>query len=122
HPEEKMADASGAPANADTRGVLRRLHVASGRPTHIGKEVDPLDEDEDVLLVDVEPTAYHASKCDLELETAIEILSGISALKAATMLGISERRWRDIRSGKARPRVALREKIIRIARSISGPF
>lgn len=46
HPESKAAGPDGKPATAATRGVLGRLHLRSGEPERIGKEVDRLDEDD----------------------------------------------------------------------------
>jgi hypothetical protein len=116
HPESKAAGPDGKPAGPDTKGVLGRLHLTDGQPRRIGKEVDRLDEGEDFTLGDTDPAEYTARK--YTLEWALGILADEPASRLAPLLGMSERRFRDIGRGLVkRTRAASRDAIIRLARS-----
>jgi hypothetical protein len=119
HPEAKAAGPDGRPAGPDTQGVLGRLHLTDGQPRRIGKEVDRLDEDQEYSLESLDPTEYRATR--ETLEWALGVLEQEPATEIAPLVGMSERRFRDIRRGlviKVRPehRVA----IIGLARSRSN--
>jgi hypothetical protein len=113
HPESKAADAEGNPAGEDTRGFLGRLHLTSGAPTHIGKEIDRLDEVEQTTLEDELPIAYDERD---ELAWAIEIVASMPRKDAARELGVSVRRLQDIIKGRVkRVHRKTREAIIRVS-------
>jgi len=94
HPEAKAAGPDGMPAGPETRGVLGRLNLADGQPRRTGKEVDRLDEGEYFTLGNMDPAEYAAR--DHTLEWALAILAGESSAKLASLIGMSERRFRDI--------------------------
>ncbi len=114
HPESKAAASDGTPANEDSRGVLGRLHLAGGAPRRIGKEMDRLDEDEDFTLDRPDPAEYQ--NAETTLKWALEVLAKEPASRVAKLVGMSERRFRDIRSGHVKKvRRNHREAIIRLA-------
>jgi len=98
HPESKAAASDGTPANEDSRGVLERLHLTGGAPRRIGKEMDRLDEDEEFTLDRPGPSEYTSSRATLKW--ALQTLSEEPASKVALLIGMSERRFRDIRRGR----------------------
>jgi hypothetical protein len=108
-----------APQNApgpEIKGVLGRLHLTDGPPRRIGKEVDRLDEDEDLKLGDVDPAEYRPTAN--RLEWALRRLADEPASKIAPLIGMSEKRFRHIRRGLVkRTRSENREAIIRLALS-----
>jgi hypothetical protein len=114
HPESKAAGSDGLPATEETRGILGRLNLYDGPPQRIGKEVDRLSEDEDYLLDATDPTQYLA--VEHTLEWALGILEGAPATEIAPQIPMSEKRFRDIRSGVAEPNEGHRSAIIRIAK------
>jgi hypothetical protein len=110
HPESKRADAEGNPAAEDTGGSLGRLHLRP--PTHLGKEIDRLDEAEDSRLEDDAPLVYDTSGLP---RSVLEIVAPVPG--AAKEVGLSDRRFRDIVKGlRRRLRRTTREAIIRLAR------
>jgi hypothetical protein len=117
HPESKAADAQGNVCPEETRGLLYPLHLESDGPIHIGKEVDRLDEDEGTTLRDNEPVVYDkvTGKSNAPLKADLAYLSAFLERQVANDLSISERRWRDIRNGHAKPRRSLRQAIMRVA-------
>lgn len=116
HSESKAAASDGTPANEETRGVLGHLQLMGGAPRRIGKEVDRLDEDQEFILDRLDPAEYTSSRATLEW--ALETLSDEPATKIAQLVGISERRFRDIRRGRIkRVRRQHRYAIIRLALS-----
>jgi len=117
HPESKSADAKGNPAGEETRGLLGRLHLTSGPPTHIGKEIDRLEEAEQTTLEDDEPIMYDGSGAK-EFPRALTIVATLPRKEAAASLGVSVRRLQDIVKGRSRPHRRLLEAIVRLARSI----
>jgi hypothetical protein len=120
HPESKAAASDGIPADEETRGVLGRLHLTGGAPRRIGKEVDRLDEDEEFTLERPDPAEYTSS--GLTLERALKILEHEPASTIAASVGMSERRFRDIR--KCRVKKVQRRHLaalIRLARQYVHP-
>jgi hypothetical protein len=114
HPESKAAGPYGLPADEETNGVLGRLHLTGGAPGRIGKEVDRLDEDEEFTLDPLGPTEYTEGRATLSW--ALSALEDEPALKIAQLVGISERRFRDIRKGRVKNvQRAHKAAIIRLA-------
>ena len=111
HPEAKAADRDGNPARADTTGLLGRLRVRSGKPARIGKEIDRLDQDEGASLEPDQPVEY---ECD-DLADEIAYLAQFPQTTIAAEIGMSERRWRAIATGKSIPREATARRIARAA-------
>jgi hypothetical protein len=100
HPEAKASDRNGEAAGKETRGVLGRLHLSGGPPRRIGKEVDRLDEDDEFTLDRPDPAQYASSHATLEW--ALQVLSDQPASGIALRIGMSERRFRDIRTRRVR--------------------
>jgi hypothetical protein len=98
HPESKAAASDGALASEDSRGVLGRLHLTGGAPRRIGKEMDRLGEDDEFTLDRPDPAEYTSSRATLEW--ALQTLSEEPASKVALLIGMSERRFRDVRRGR----------------------
>jgi hypothetical protein len=114
HPESKAAGPDGKPAGEETRGVLGRLRLTGRSPRRIGKEVDRLDEDEEFTLDRPDPAEYE--KKAITLEQALKIIEREPAARVAELVGMSERRFRDIRHGRIRKvRLEHREAIIKLA-------
>jgi hypothetical protein len=119
HPESKAAMSDGTPANEETRGVLGRLHLTGGVPRRIGKEVDRLDEDEEFTLDRPDPAEYASS--GVTLEWALKVLAGEPASKVAPLVGMSEKRFRDVRRGRVKTvRRSHRRAIIALAEQMCG--
>jgi hypothetical protein len=116
HPEAKAADQNGNPAGPDTVGLLGRLRVRSEKLARIGKEVDRLDQDEGASLESLDPAEYTSSGATLEW--ALGVLRPEPANEIAPLIGMSDKRFRDIRRGCVKEvRSEHREAIIALARS-----
>jgi hypothetical protein len=111
HPEIKAADAEGNPAGPEAMGMLRRLELQSVRLTRIGKEVDRLDQDEGASLEGNGPVEFKRES----LAGDIALLATLPQESTARSIGISERRWRDIVKGNAKPHRATTEHIASFA-------
>ncbi|HLJ84261.1 MAG TPA: hypothetical protein VKT51_08845 [Candidatus Eremiobacteraceae bacterium] len=114
HPEAKAAGPDGCPCQANTRGLLGRLHLEDFEPIRIGKEIDRLDEDKGASLECADPVSYE-DESDPELNAAVCVLAKHRQGRVAKALGMSERRWRDILQGYARPHEKIRGQILRLA-------
>jgi hypothetical protein len=117
HPETKSAGPDGMPATEETCGVLGRLHLRSGEPSRIGKEVDRLDEDDGATLELEEPLQY--VDAENEYQRAIVTIGQLPRKESAKLLNISVRRLQDILQGRSKPRAELRERIRRLGRALS---
>jgi hypothetical protein len=114
HPESKAAGPDGKPADEETRGLLGGLHLTGGSPRRIGKEVDRLDEDEEFTLDRLVAAEY--IRRSATLAWALKVLEDEPASKIGPLVGVSERRFRDIRRGRVKNvRQAHRRAIIRLA-------
>jgi hypothetical protein len=112
HAESKAADRDDNPADEDTIGLLLRLPVRSSHLSRIGKEVDRLDTDEAASLEPDLPIAYDSD----DLADTIAYLVRFPQAKVAREIGMSERRWRDIAFGRAKPSAKRVEHIRAVAR------
>jgi hypothetical protein len=99
HAEAKAADSNGDPAGEDTVGLLSRLAIESTPVLHIGKEVDRLDADRGSSLMTVLPVEYEPD----DLAESIAALAVFPQKEIASAIEISERAWRSILKGLARP-------------------
>jgi hypothetical protein len=113
HSESKAADHDGRPAGASHRGMLGRLHVFAARRSHIGKEVNRLDEEAGTALEPGAVETYVGAEPD-SFRNAVAAIAGKPRAELAAELGVSERRLRDILKGRAKPRRGLRERIERL--------
>jgi hypothetical protein len=107
HPEAKAADRDGYPAGPETIGLLGRLRVRSRKLARIGKEIDRLDEDEGATLEPEQPIEYERD----DLAKDIAYLARFPQREVAGVIGMSERRWRDIAQGKSKPHDAIAARI-----------
>jgi transcriptional regulator with XRE-family HTH domain len=93
------------------------LQLTSVRPTHIGKEVDRLEEDGDFSLEAAGPQHYGPGDHSV-WEQAMAALGSRPQSEVAAQLGISIRRLRDILKGRARPRGSTAQRILALAARI----
>jgi hypothetical protein len=115
HIESKSADQDGNPCARSTQGLLQRRHVIAGGIAHIGKEANHLDrrtngevdaeEAADLLLT------YNDPANDLWRSHDLPRLKQLPLKQVAAATGLSERRLRDIYTGRATPRHATKERI-----------
>jgi hypothetical protein len=119
HPENKAADNDGRPADATYRGMLYRLHLYAARRSHIGKEVNRLDEDAGTALEAGNVETYTPRERH-GLESAIAAIATRRPADVAAELGVSERRLRDILKRRAIPRRALRQRIERLGNGLGS--
>lgn len=99
-------------SQAQTSGVTPSRRAR--RTSFIGKEVDRLDEDAEFTLNRPDPAEYRSTGATLEW--ALGILESEPASKLAQLVGMSERRVRDIKKGRVkRVRAAHRNVLIKLA-------
>jgi hypothetical protein len=120
HIESKSADQDGNPCARGTQGLLQRRSITAGEIAHIGKEANNLDrrangevdadEATDLLLTYDDPVNDPWRSHDLAR------LRQFPLKQAAAATGLSERRLRDIYTGRAMPRQTTKERL----RSIVG--
>ncbi|HEX6803642.1 MAG TPA: hypothetical protein VF133_08190 [Terriglobales bacterium] len=61
-PEAKSLGPDGSPCKADTRGLLKRVHVIAGEIRYVGKETDrKWEEGDDISVVEFAATEYGRS-------------------------------------------------------------
>jgi len=102
HPELKSAGPDGMPAHERTAGLLGRLHVHAISITHIGKETNSLEQQEEGVLT-TDPQAVYWGKGDVEAIRSH--LRDVSIPDLAARSRVSERMLQSIRQGKRRPSV-----------------
>jgi len=115
HPESKSADEHGNPCTRGTVGLLQRRHVTAHTIAHIGKEANQLDQREtgeltgdgaaEILLDYRDPSADTWRTDDLPR------LRQFPLKEMARLAGLSERRLRDIYTGRATPRQTTKERL-----------
>ena len=93
--------------------MLGRLEVRSGPVRRIGKEIDRLDQDEGASLEGEGPVEYNRERRSITAD--VEYLAAFPQERTARDVGISERRWRDIVKGNAKPHRATAERIAGVA-------
>lgn len=118
HIESKSADQDGNPCARGTPGLMRRRHITAGGIAHIGKEANHLDQrangevdaDEatDLLLT------YNDPANDTWLTEDQPRLNQLPLKQVAAATGLSERRLRDIYTGRATPRQTTKERLLSI--------
>jgi hypothetical protein len=87
------------------------LRVRSEKLVRIGKEVDRLDQEEGASLEPDQPVEY-------ELDTLAEDIAYLAQFpqkETASAIGMSDRRWRDIARGIAKPRDSTAARIAQVA-------
>ena len=117
HEEAKCADASGAPCDKQTRGLLQRRHVTiEWPPRFIGKESNKLEEVGEGSVSDAGDvyTEYPDPRRD---EWTTKTLPRLRAMPLAELIersGLSRRALQKVRSGRS-PNPKNRAKLERIA-------
>ena len=103
HEEAKCADASGAPSDKQTVGLLQRRHVLiEWPPRFIGKESNKLEEVEEGAIPDVGDvyTEYPDTRRD---EWATQVMLALKAMPMSELMrrsGLSRRALQMIRAGR----------------------
>ncbi len=100
HPESKSADSEGNPSNSGTIGLLGRLNVQVLTISHIGKETNLIEQQEEGIL-DFDPQGVYSGGGEWELVRSW--LDRVSIPRLAAESGISERTLRHWRRGDRRP-------------------
>jgi hypothetical protein len=109
HPESKSAGPDGQQADKGTVGLLGRLHVHALSITHIGKETNRLEQQEQGVL-DVDPQVEYRGGG--EWETTRPYLDRVSLSELSRRSRVPERRLREYRQGDRQPFGRRREAIL----------
>jgi hypothetical protein len=110
HPESKSAGSDGLPADKETVGLLGRLHIHAISITHIGKETNLLEQQEEGVLI-VDPQAVYWGGG--EWETVRPYLDRVSIAELSRRSGVNARRLREYRQGVRRPKAKTFRKIVK---------
>jgi hypothetical protein len=100
HPESKSAGPDGLPAHEKTVGLLGRLDIRAIAITHIGKESNLLEQQEEGVLI-ADPQAVYWGKGDLEAVRSL--LQRVPIVKLAALSGVSPEMLRKVQQGERRP-------------------
>ena len=115
HAESKSADEHGSPCSRGTVGLLQRRHVNAGHIAHIGKEANLLDQRETGELTADDASDTHLEYRDPSVDTwrtdDLPLLKRFPLKEMAAAAGLSERRLRDIYTGRATPRQSMKEHL-----------
>jgi hypothetical protein len=117
HPETKCADASGAPCNKQTVGLLQRRHVTiEWPPRFIGKESNKLEEVEEGSASVAEDvyTEYPDPGRNEWTITVLPVLRRLSLSHLQRLSGLDRRTLQRIRKGRE-PHPNNRETLMNIA-------
>jgi hypothetical protein len=87
--------------------------VFAARRSHIGKEINRLDEDAGTALEPGIVETYVGAEPD-GFRNAVAAIASRPRAELAAELGVSERRLRDILKGRALPRRGLQQRIERL--------
>ena len=119
HPESKCADATGAPSDKQTIGLLGRRHLRIRALKYVGKESNHLEEVESGLMHAVESvyTEYGDPRHDEWLAIA-EALKDVSLNQFGQLTGRSRRMLIDARKGRRRPHARNRRLLAGVARRL----
>src|SRR5262249_30495114 len=117
HPEAKSIGSDGRPCDRGTVGLLRRQTVRTASLGHLGKEANKLEEVETGLEHDPDEvyTAYADPRRDPWRALVLPVLRRIPSPELAASVGMSERRLRDVLTGRARPHPDTRMALTRAA-------
>jgi len=108
HPEAKSADSNGNPSNQRTVGLLGRVHVHAISITHIGKETNLLEQQQEGVSI-ADPQAVYSGEADWEKIRSQ--LDQVSISELSHRSGVSARRLREYRQGIRRPSANTRKAI-----------
>ena len=117
HPEAKCADASGAPCDKQSVGLLQRRHVTIEWPPHfIGKESNKLEEVEEGGAPDAGDvyTEYPDARRDKWTTQILPVLQSMNLAELQRLSGLDRRSLQRIRSGR-RPQAKNRALLSAIA-------
>jgi hypothetical protein len=121
HPESKCADATGAPSDKTTSGLLQRRHVLIRALKYIGKESNHLEDVENGVLHAAESvyTEYPDPRHD-EWNTICERLKQVSLDEFERLTGKSRRMLIDARKGRRRTQARNRRLLAAVARKVGA--
>jgi len=125
HPESKALGPDGEPCTRQTVGLLGRRPVAAGRIVLIGKESNRLDERAagELSAEDLDGRLLRYEDDDEWRRIHLPVLQEMGTARVAALVGLSERRTRDILKGRAMPHRRHRIALERLAARIGdGPF
>lgn len=120
HPDAKSGDPAGGRSHRGSRGLLPRLHLVVTEIRHIGKESNRLDETEDGIVRDAAEVYTEYRDERREWETAREVLRTIGVPELARRTGMSERTLRSRLNSGRMPHPCDRQRLVKIARGLSG--
>jgi hypothetical protein len=117
HPEPKSLGPDGRPCSRQTIGLLSRRPVQALSIAHIGKEANLLEEIQAGLIGAEEEVLaeYEDSARDTWVRLVLPVLRELPVREVAETTGLGERTVKELRSGRARPRSATRERLRRLA-------
>ena len=115
HIESKSADQDDNPCTRGTQGLLQRRHVTAGDIAHIGKEANHLDRRASGEVAADEATDlllnYNDPANDPWTHDDLPRLRLIPLAQVAATTELSERRLRDLYTGRATPRQTTKERL-----------
>jgi hypothetical protein len=108
HPEAKSACLDGSPSIRRAIGLLGRLHVHAFNVSHIGKETNLLEQQEEGIIP-IDPQAVYLGEGDWEILRSL--LDRVSIPELAAQSEVSERMLRSLRKGDRRASAKTLQKI-----------
>lgn len=117
HPEAKSSGSDGRPCGRGTVGLLGRRTVRTAYLVHLGKEANKLEEVEAGLEHDADEgyTEYDDPWRDPWRALVLPVLRRMPRKDLVAAVGMSERRLRDVMTGRARPRPDAKAALTRAA-------
>jgi hypothetical protein len=114
HPEFKSLAPDGAPCNANTRGLLQRMHVVAGQSRYIGKETDrKWDHGGDFSLLMFKPAQFdELGKLAKADPTLIERIAAVPIKTLARMTNVDRNTIRKVLRGSPVRRVTIQRVIL----------
>jgi hypothetical protein len=118
HPETKSLGPDGQPCDRATVGLLRRRPVTAGTITLIGKESNGLEERSrgEATVDDLYLRMTTYDDHDEWYRLVLPRLRPIGAKRLAQLLGMSERRVRDVLKGRASPHAKHMLRLVELSR------
>jgi hypothetical protein len=91
HPEAKSLAPDGGPCEADTRGLLQRVHVVAGKFRYVGKETDrKWEEGDDISVLEFKTTEYGRAKRIITDASTINEIRAIGVRKTMALTKMSQ--------------------------------
>jgi hypothetical protein len=118
HPEAKSLAPDGSPCQADTRGLLRRVHVTAGELRYVGKETDrKWEEGDDISVLEFKATEYGRATKVVATEEVKNDIKKIGIKKCARESGFTRFFVRKLLRG----RTVRRRSYDQFVRWLRGP-